>query len=68
MYSVAKFLLDFKEKVVVFYCEELTAKIKTAQATASDEEMTALLIELTRYNNIRRVLAKSSGEKTVIKL
>ncbi len=68
VYSVAKFLLDFKEKVVVFYCEKLTAKIKTAQATASDEEMTALLIELTRYNNIRRVLAKSSGEKTVIKL
>jgi DNA primase len=67
-YFVTKYLLDYKEKIVDYYCQELRDKIKHSQGKVSDEEMDYLMQELTRYNAIRKFISKQSGEKTVIRL
>jgi DNA primase len=67
-YFVTKYLLDYKEKIVDYYCQELRDKIKHSQGNVSDEEMDSLMQELTRYNAIRKFISKQSGEKTVIRL
>jgi len=67
-YQVTKYLLDFKEKIVDYYCKELRDKIKQSEGKVSDEEMFSLLQELNRYNAIRNIIMKQSGEKTVIKI
>ncbi len=65
--DVIKYLLDFKEQVVMTMCDNLNLQIKKIQKTATDEELDQLMAELKRWLDIRREIAKHS-EKTIIKI
>ena len=65
---IPKILVEYKDKVITHYYDELTKKIKDAQNEGDEETITKLLKQQTELNQIRQILAKHSGERTVLKI